>query len=110
MPAEAASLPLTRLMAGLLCGASAMDPLAFAAVAMRSVVVTMAAYYIPASRAMRAVQSRRCGMNYSELCAPSQATKNIGSRRSYSRNPCVRNRCTMLKRSSAPILCFMRYK
>jgi predicted permease len=48
-----ASLLLTRLMAGLLYGVSAMDPLTFAVVAMLLMVVTMAACYIPASRAMR---------------------------------------------------------
>ena len=48
-----ASLLLTRLMAGLLYGVSAMDPLTFAVVAMLLMVVTSAACYIPASRAMR---------------------------------------------------------
>jgi predicted permease len=49
----AASFLLTRLMAGLLYGVSAMDPLTFAVVAMLLMVVAMAACYIPASRAMR---------------------------------------------------------
>jgi predicted permease len=49
----AASLLLTRLMAGLLYGVSAMDPLTFAVVAILLMVVTLAACYIPASRAMR---------------------------------------------------------
>jgi hypothetical protein len=79
MPAEAASVLLTRLMAGLLYGVSAMDSLTFAVVAIL-------------------------------LCAWPQSTKNIRPRQSYNRNPCVRNRCTMLRRSSAPILCFIRYK
>lgn len=48
-----ASVLLTRLMAGLLYGVSAMDPLTFAVVAMLLMVVTSAACYIPASRAMR---------------------------------------------------------
>jgi predicted permease len=48
----AASLLLTRLMAGLLYGVSAMDPLTFAVVAILLMVVTMVACYIPASRAM----------------------------------------------------------
>jgi predicted permease len=49
----AAALVLTRLMAGLLYGVSAMDPLTFAAVAILLMIVAMAACYIPASRAMR---------------------------------------------------------
>lgn len=48
-----ASLLLTRLMAGLLYGVSAVDPLTFAVVAILLMVVAMAACYIPASRAMR---------------------------------------------------------
>jgi ABC-type antimicrobial peptide transport system permease subunit len=48
-----ASLLLTRLMAGLLYGVSAVDPLTFAVVAFLLMVVAMAACYIPASRAMR---------------------------------------------------------
>jgi putative ABC transport system permease protein len=49
----AAALVLTRLMAGLLYGISAMDPLTFAAVAILLMIVAMAACYIPALRAMR---------------------------------------------------------
>jgi len=48
-----AALVLTRLMAGLLYGVSAMDPLTFAVVAALLMTVAMAACYIPAWRAMR---------------------------------------------------------
>lgn len=49
----AAALGLTRLMASLLFGVSATDPLTFTAVAMLLSVVAFAACYIPARRAMR---------------------------------------------------------
>jgi putative ABC transport system permease protein len=49
----AASLALTRLMAKLLFGVRADDPLTFAAVACLLVLVALAASYIPARRAMR---------------------------------------------------------
>jgi predicted permease len=49
----ASSLALTRLMAKLLFGVSAYDPLTFLAVAGLLVVVALAACYIPARRAMR---------------------------------------------------------
>jgi predicted permease len=49
----AAALGLTRLMAGLLYGVSAIDPLTFCAVAILLMVVAIAACYIPAWRAMR---------------------------------------------------------
>jgi ABC-type antimicrobial peptide transport system permease subunit len=49
----AAALGLTRLMASLLFGISATDPLTFTAVAMLLSVVALAACYIPARRAMR---------------------------------------------------------
>ena len=49
----AASLALTRLMAKLLFGVSAYDPLTFLAVACLLVLVALAASYIPARRAMR---------------------------------------------------------
>jgi putative ABC transport system permease protein len=49
----AASLALTRLMAKLLFGVSAYDPLTFLAVACLLVAVALAAAYIPARRAMR---------------------------------------------------------
>jgi predicted permease len=49
----AAALGLTRLMASLLYGVSAMDPLTFIAVAVILLIVALAACYIPAWRAMR---------------------------------------------------------
>jgi len=49
----AASLALTRLMARLLFGVSAYDPLTFFAVACLLILVALTASYIPARRAMR---------------------------------------------------------
>jgi predicted permease len=49
----AGSLALTRLMAKLLFGVSAYDPLTFAAVPCLLILVALAASYIPARRAMR---------------------------------------------------------
>jgi putative ABC transport system permease protein len=49
----AAALALTRLMASLLFGVSAADPLTFLAVALVLTLAALAASYIPARRAMR---------------------------------------------------------
>jgi len=49
----AASLVLTRLIAKLLFGVSAYDPITFLAVAFLLFLVALAASYIPARRAMR---------------------------------------------------------
>ncbi len=48
-----AALSLTRLMTGLLFSVSATDPLTFAAVAAAFLLISLAACYIPARRAMR---------------------------------------------------------
>jgi putative ABC transport system permease protein len=49
----AVALALTRLMAGMLYGITATDPLTFAVVALLFMVIAFAACYIPARRAMR---------------------------------------------------------
>ncbi len=49
----AAALGLTRLMASLLFGVSATNPLTFTAVALLLTVVALAASFLPARRAMR---------------------------------------------------------
>jgi ABC-type antimicrobial peptide transport system permease subunit len=47
------ALALTRLMSNQLFGVSAHDPLTFVAVAILLIIVAVAAWYIPARRAMR---------------------------------------------------------
>ena len=49
----AAALALTRLMAGMLYGVTATDPLTFVVVALLFMTIALAACYIPARRAMR---------------------------------------------------------
>jgi hypothetical protein len=56
MPAQAASLLLTRLMAGLLYGVSAMDPLTFAVVAM----LLMVASFVEPMRRIRTPGALAC--------------------------------------------------
>ncbi len=50
---DAASLGLTRVMANMLHGVSATDPLTFLAVAILLILVSLGACYIPARRASR---------------------------------------------------------
>jgi putative ABC transport system permease protein len=48
-----ASMFLTRLIANILYGISARDPLTLASIAMLLIIVTLAACYVPARRALR---------------------------------------------------------
>jgi putative ABC transport system permease protein len=54
----AAALGLTRLMAHLLCGVSATDPLTFAAVAIGLMAIALAACYLSGRRAMHRNRSK----------------------------------------------------
>jgi putative ABC transport system permease protein len=59
----AGSLALTRLIAQVLYGVTATDPLTYSLVSLLLITVAVAASYIPARRATELIQSWRCDVN-----------------------------------------------